>query len=58
RRKLRVKIPSLRRFLRGKSTALRAAWSKVCRRLKESRSHFGDLFAGNFLFVQVVPTPI
>lgn len=56
-RRLRVKIPSLKRFLRRKTRVVKIAFNKVCRRLKESRSHFGDLFAGNYLFVQVTPTP-
>ncbi|XP_051119911.1 uncharacterized protein LOC127243793 [Andrographis paniculata] len=58
RRKLRVKIPRLRRFLGRKVRQVRGAWKKVCRRLKESQSHFGDLFAGNYLFMQVNPTPL
>ncbi|GER29521.1 glycogen synthase [Striga asiatica] len=53
RRKLRVKSPSLRRFVRRKTRVVKFAWRKVYERLKESRSHFGDLFAGNYLFMQV-----
>jgi hypothetical protein len=26
--------------------------------LKEGQAHFGDLFAGNYLFMQVNPTPL
>lgn len=51
RKKVRVKIPRLTRFLKR-------AWMKVCKRLKESRSHFGDLFAGNYMFMQVTPTSL
>ncbi|CAA0824525.1 Unknown protein [Striga hermonthica] len=58
RRKLRVKSPSLRRFVRRKTRVVKFAWRKVYERLKESRSHFGDLFAGNYLFMQVTPTPL
>ncbi|KAI3452496.1 hypothetical protein Pfo_009160 [Paulownia fortunei] len=58
RRKLRVKIPSLKRFLRRKARLVKVAWNKVYKRLKESQSHFGDLFAGNYLFMQVTPTPL
>ncbi|CDP18383.1 unnamed protein product [Coffea canephora] len=58
RRRLKVKIPSLRRFLRRKARSVKLAWTKVVKRLKESQSHFGDLFAGNYLFLQVTPTPL
>ncbi|GFP84989.1 hypothetical protein PHJA_000642700 [Phtheirospermum japonicum] len=58
RRKLRVKIPSLKKFLRRKARLVKVAWIKVYKRLKESQSHFGDLFAGNYLFMQVTPTPL
>jgi hypothetical protein len=30
----------------------------VLKRLKEGQAHFGDLFAGNYLFMQVNPTPL
>ncbi|CAA3005396.1 Hypothetical predicted protein [Olea europaea subsp. europaea] len=58
RRKLRIEIPSLKRFLRRKARLVRIAWGKILRRLKESQSHFGDHFAGNYLFLQVTPTPL
>lgn len=58
RRRLKVRIPSLRRFLRRKYRLVKVAWTKVVKRLKESQAHFGDLFAGNYLFIQVAPTPI
>ncbi|XP_020547118.1 uncharacterized protein LOC110011408 [Sesamum indicum] len=57
RRKLRVKIPNLKRLLRRKVKVVKVAWKKMYKRLKESQSHFGDLFAGNYLFMQVTPTP-
>lgn len=55
----KLKIPGLRRFLRRKSrffSSVRVSWCKVMRRLKESKSHMGDLFAGNYLLMQVNPT--
>ncbi|KAL3516193.1 hypothetical protein ACH5RR_023095 [Cinchona calisaya] len=58
KRRLKVKIPSLRKFLRRKARLVKVAWTKVVKRLKESQSHFGDLFAGNYLFLQVTPTPL
>ncbi|CAI9763168.1 unnamed protein product [Fraxinus pennsylvanica] len=58
RRKLRIKIPSLKRFLSRKARLVKIAWGKILRRLRESQSHFGDLFAGNYLFTQVTPTPL
>ncbi|KAG8384896.1 hypothetical protein BUALT_Bualt04G0165900 [Buddleja alternifolia] len=58
RRRLRVKIPNLKRLLRRKARVVKVAWNKVYKRLKESQSHFGDLFAGNYLFMQVTPTSL
>ncbi|KAK4417828.1 hypothetical protein Salat_2195500 [Sesamum alatum] len=58
RRKLRVRIPSLTRFLRRKVRVVKIAWKKMYKTLKESQSHLGDLFAGNYLFMQVTPTPV
>ncbi|KAI4320163.1 hypothetical protein MLD38_033669 [Melastoma candidum] len=61
RRRFRVKVPGLRRFQRRRGkfvAAVRVSCGKVIKRLKESRSHFGDLFAGNYLFLQVNPTPL
>ncbi|KAB2011654.1 hypothetical protein ES319_D09G034700v1, partial [Gossypium barbadense] len=42
KKRFRVKVPSLRRLLRKK--------------FKESQAHLGDLFAGNYMFIQVNPT--
>ncbi|KAK1410082.1 hypothetical protein QVD17_36615 [Tagetes erecta] len=58
RKRLRMKIPSLKKFMRRKARVVMASLRKVLRRLKESQSHFGDLFAGNYLFLQVTPTPL
>ncbi|XP_021890388.1 uncharacterized protein LOC110808999 [Carica papaya] len=60
--RVRVRVPSLGRFLRRKSrvmaSSVRISIGKVVKRLKESQSHFGDLFAGNYLFLQVNPTSL
>ncbi|XP_052190599.1 uncharacterized protein LOC127800180 [Diospyros lotus] len=58
RKRLRLRIPSLKRFLRRKARLVADSWARVLKRLKESQSHFGDLFAGNYLFMQVNPTPL
>ncbi|KAJ9540292.1 hypothetical protein OSB04_026798 [Centaurea solstitialis] len=58
RKKLKMKIPSLRKLLKRKARVVMASLRKVLKRLKESQSHFGDLFAGNYLFIQVTPTPL
>ncbi|GJT24822.1 hypothetical protein Tco_0894759 [Tanacetum coccineum] len=59
KKKLKMKIPSLRKFfMRMRSRVIMASMSKVVKRLKESQSHFGDLFAGNYLFMQVNPGPV
>lgn len=57
RRKFRIKISGFRRFFRiRKIKVARFSWAnKVLKRLKESQSHFGDLFGGNYLFMQVSP---
>ncbi|KAH6833334.1 hypothetical protein C2S53_003323 [Perilla frutescens var. hirtella] len=58
-KKVRVKIPKCKNLLRRKARNLvKIVWSKICKRLKESQSHFGDLFAGNYVFMHVSPTPI
>lgn len=59
--RIRVKVPSLRRFLRRKIrlvSTVRVSCAKVLKRLKEGQGYFGDLFAGNYLFMQVNPTPL
>ncbi|XP_026382513.1 uncharacterized protein LOC113277702 [Papaver somniferum] len=59
KKRTKLKIPGLRRFLRRKSrffSSVRVSWCKVMRRLKESKSHMSDLFAGNYLLMQVNPT--
>ncbi|KAF5457308.1 hypothetical protein F2P56_021420 [Juglans regia] len=63
RRRFKLKVPNLRKFLRRKARLLSAfrvscSWAKVLKRLKESQAHFGDIFAGNYLFIQVNPTSL
>ncbi|XP_010250987.1 PREDICTED: uncharacterized protein LOC104593040 [Nelumbo nucifera] len=61
KKRSRIRIPGLRRFLRRRArllTAARLSWNKVVKRLKESRGHMGDLFSGNYLFLQVSPSPL
>ncbi|KAJ9564150.1 hypothetical protein OSB04_000116 [Centaurea solstitialis] len=58
KRKLRMKIPSLRKFMRRRARMVMVSVANVLKRLKDSQSHFGDLFAGNYLFMQVNPAPL
>lgn len=58
RKRLKIRIPGLGRLLIRKARLVKLGWRKVVSRLKESQSHFGDLFAGNYLFMQVSPTPL
>lgn len=61
RRRFKLKVPSLRRFLRRKVrlfSSVRLSFAKVLKRFKESQAHFGDIFAGNYLFVQINPTSL
>ncbi|GAB2286608.1 hypothetical protein Dimus_021003 [Dionaea muscipula] len=58
RRRLKIRVPGLKRFFKRKARLMRAAWCKMVKRLKESQAHFGDLFAGNYLFMQVTPASL
>ncbi|XP_012071714.2 uncharacterized protein LOC105633686 [Jatropha curcas] len=58
RKRFRVKVPSLRRFWRKKVKLVYSAYAKVLKRFKGSQAHFGDLFAGNYLFLQVNPSSL
>ncbi|KAM3364034.1 hypothetical protein P3S68_018888 [Capsicum galapagoense] len=58
RKRLRIKVPSLKKFLRRKARFIATALAKTLKRLKESQSHFSDLFAGNYMFMQINPTPL
>ncbi|TXG54746.1 hypothetical protein EZV62_020002 [Acer yangbiense] len=56
RRRFRLKLPILRKV--RLVSAVRLSCAKVLKRLKESQAHFGDLFAGNYLFLQVNPNSL
>lgn len=56
--RVRVKIRRLRGFVRKKASRVKIGILKILKRLKESQSHFGDLFAGNYLFMQVNPSSL
>lgn len=59
KRRFKLRVPGLRRLLRRRARlvrAVRVSCAKVLSRLKESQAHFGYLFAGNYLFLQVNPT--
>uniref|UniRef100_A0A0D9VA24 Uncharacterized protein n=1 Tax=Leersia perrieri TaxID=77586 RepID=A0A0D9VA24_9ORYZ len=61
RRRPRVRISRLTRLIRRKAAAvggaMRASVAKVVNRLKEGSPYIGDLFAGNYMFMQVTPSP-
>uniref|UniRef100_J3L7P5 Uncharacterized protein n=1 Tax=Oryza brachyantha TaxID=4533 RepID=J3L7P5_ORYBR len=61
RRRPRLRISGLTRALRRKAAAVggavRASVTKVLRRLREGSPYVGDLFAGNYMFMQVPPSP-
>ncbi|XP_010921850.1 uncharacterized protein [Elaeis guineensis] len=56
-RRPRVRVAGLRRLLRRKAKVVGAAVRKVLKRLKEGRPYVGELFAGNYMFMQVSPSP-
>ncbi|XP_057720183.1 uncharacterized protein LOC130934651 [Arachis stenosperma] len=61
RRRFRVKVPSLRRLWRKKArvvSAMKVSYAKVLKRFKDGQVHLGDLFAGNYLFMQVNPASL
>jgi hypothetical protein len=37
---------------------MRISCAKVVKRFKDGQVHFGDLFAGNYLFMQVNPSSL
>ncbi|XVF08805.1 hypothetical protein REPUB_Repub07fG0035100 [Reevesia pubescens] len=60
KRRPKLKIPGLRRFLRKRSRFLsrvKLSWGKALKRLKNGQVHMNDLFGGNFLVLQVNHTP-
>ncbi|XP_058098433.1 uncharacterized protein LOC131243250 [Magnolia sinica] len=52
RKRPRLRIPGLRRLLRRKARLVSATWTKMWKRLKESRNHIGDPIAGNYMFME------
>ncbi|CAL0323247.1 unnamed protein product [Lupinus luteus] len=59
RRRFRLKISSLRKLWKKKSrlvSTMRFSFAKVVKRFKDGQGHFGDLFAGNYLFMQWLTT--
>lgn len=61
RRRFRLKVPSLRKLWRKQSrliSAMKISFAKVMKRFKDDQVHFGDLFAGNYLFMQVNPASL
>ena len=58
RRRPRLRIARLRFLLRRHGGKVRASLRKVVGRLNEARSHFGYLFSGNYMFMQVNPAPL
>ncbi|GMI95200.1 hypothetical protein HRI_003189300 [Hibiscus trionum] len=60
RKRPKLKIPGLKRFLRKRSivfSRLKLSWRKALTRLKNGQSHMNDLFGGNFLVLQSNHTP-
>lgn len=60
RRRLKLRIPGLRRFLRRRAKFLckvKVSWAKAFKRLKNGQAHLNDLFGGNFLVMQANLTP-
>ncbi|KAK1290630.1 hypothetical protein QJS10_CPB18g00612 [Acorus calamus] len=61
-RRPRVRVPKLARALRRKARAVcsrvRVSFGRVVERLRESRFHMGELFGGNYLFMQVSPASL
>lgn len=61
RPRARLRIASLKRVLKRKAkvvgTAFRDSVGKVVKRFKEGKPYIADLFAGNYMFLQVAPSP-
>ncbi|CAJ1786650.1 unnamed protein product [Sphenostylis stenocarpa] len=61
RRRLRLKVPSLRKLWRKRRrlvSSMRVSYAKVLKRFRDGQVHFGELFAGNYLFMHVNPTSL
>ncbi|XP_016902323.1 uncharacterized protein LOC107991631 [Cucumis melo] len=59
RRLKKLRIPSLRKLMRRKwrlVNAMRGSIAKVLKRFRDGEAYLGDLFAGNYLFLQVNPS--
>ncbi|CAN0924972.1 hypothetical protein LINGRAHAP2_LOCUS34493 [Linum grandiflorum] len=55
----RLKVSSLVRRRRNAMVKMfRVSIRKVLKRFKEGQDHFGDLFAGNYLFLQINPSSL
>jgi hypothetical protein len=61
RARARLRIAGLKRVLKRKarvvSTTFRVSVAKVVKRFKEGKPYIADLFAGNYMFLQVAPSP-
>lgn len=55
RRRRRIRIFGLRRLIRRKARVVSGAVKKVLKRLKEGRPYLGEIFAGNYMFMQLTP---
>ena len=49
---------ALRRRAAAAGARVRASVARVARRLRDGRPYVGDLFAGNYMFLQVAPSPM
>ncbi|KAL4634214.1 hypothetical protein ACB092_04G183300 [Castanea dentata] len=55
RRRPKLRIPGLRRFLRKKKkffNRVKVSWRKALKRLKNGQVHMNDLFGGSYLVMQ------
>ncbi|KAJ4829764.1 hypothetical protein Tsubulata_043937 [Turnera subulata] len=61
RKRFRLRVPGLRKLTRKRVklvSAVRLSYAKVLKRFKEGQGHFSDLFAGNYMFLQINPTSL
>ncbi|KAI6675427.1 hypothetical protein NL676_003333 [Syzygium grande] len=60
RRRPKVQIPRLTRFLRKKMrllSSVRRSWRRTWESLKKSQAHLNDLFAANYMFMNLGLAP-
>lgn len=57
RPRVRVQIARLGRLVRRKARVVRGAVRKVVKRIRDGSPYIGELFAGNYMFMQVTPSP-